>query len=146
MIDIEVSLVIAGSAITAAISIFMWVVNALVAARNDALTRRREMFSKALAACARYREFPYVIGRRGTDSELERKRISTELREIQADIAYYSAWIATESSDVSNAFDELVGTMRRVAGSYMRDAWEREPIDADPDMNISDIDLSALDC
>lgn len=109
-------------------------------ARSD---RRRERFSEALAAVVLYEELPFVIRRRRASSpEDERIRISTEARRIQERIAFHTAWLHTESPAVAAAYEELVGTVRRVAGGQMREAWRMEPAASDAEMNIDDVDLS----
>ncbi len=133
------------AALTAAVSIFLWVANAWLTARRETINRQRDTFSKAYAACVAYQEFPYVIRRRGSDVEQERNRISSELRSVQQDLAYYSAWIATESAHVGQAYEALVAALRQVAGRYMRDAWTRPPTSSDVSVNITDIDMSSLE-
>lgn len=114
--------------------------------------RRRQLYADALAVLVAYREFAYVIRRRrgATRSHEhtpgdERIRISEALREIQKDIAYFNSWIQTEArSDVPKKYGELVAHTRRVAGGYMRDAWNAPPLDNDAGMNIPDIDYTPL--
>lgn len=115
-------------------------------AYREDVARRREHFAGALAVTAAYCEFPFVIRRRGTnDPEGERLRISTELREVQQRIAFYQAWLRTESTSVADAYDQLVCEIRKIAGAQMRDAWEQAPISSDGEMNISDIDQGEID-
>ena len=102
--------------------------------------RHREHFSKALQAVTKYEEFPYVIRRRrASDPESERIRISTELREVQAELTYHSTWLRTESRIVGAAYEILVKNLRRVAGGAMHDAWTLPTMSQDSGMNISDI-------
>ena len=91
---------------------------------RERLTRSRDVFSKAYAAVQEYKEFPYVIVRRRKDTpEEERIRISSELRRIQADLAFYSAWLMTESRHVHRSFSGLLEQARKVAGTAMHEAW-----------------------
>lgn len=107
--------------------------------------RHREMFSKAYAAIQEYKEFPYVIRRRGTsDPEKERLRISAELKRIQVELSFYSAWLKTESPKVHQAFDDLLTRTRSIAGGAMRESWNKPAVGCDSQMNISDIDLTGL--
>ncbi len=99
--------------------------------------RRREMYADALAACMEYREFPYVIYRRnGENPAEERTRISEALRDVQKRIAHYCAWLKTESQDVADKYDELVATMKSVAGEEMKRRWKHKPIKKDADMTV----------
>ncbi|MFN8160892.1 MAG: hypothetical protein U0R52_07605 [Solirubrobacterales bacterium] len=143
-----IATIVAGgvSAIVALIS--LWITGV-----RQERSRRQQLYADALAAVVSYREFVYVIRRRAAPSpgheEIageERVRISEALREVQRDIAYFSAWMRTEpSSEVSTRYDELVRETRRVAGSYMRDAWNAPPLDDDTGMNLPDIDCSSLE-
>ncbi|HSX05098.1 MAG TPA: hypothetical protein VLF69_01370 [Candidatus Saccharimonadales bacterium] len=100
--------------------------------------RRRGLYAEALTACMEYREFPFVIYRRGkSNPEAERRRISEALRDVQKRIAYYQAWLATESPNVSKAYDALVQRLRDVPGEEMKRAWRTDPIDSDEQMIIA---------
>ena len=63
---------------------------------------------------------------------------------MQEDISYYSAWLSTESEHVSEAYNDLIGKLREVAGGAIRNAWSEPPIDDDTQMNIADFGLGAL--
>lgn len=136
-----------------ALQVLLWVIALpgvgslvlLAATRSgEAKNRRRETFAKAYAACQAYREFPYVVRRRGrNDPEAERLRISTELRAVQQDLAFYLGWMATESKPVAEAYQQLVAVLREVAGGEIRAAWQSAPPEADEQMNIA-MDLSEM--
>lgn len=99
--------------------------------------RRRTMYADALAACKDYREFPYVIYRRnGEKLAEERTRISEALREVQKRIAHHQAWLKTESQDVAHKYEDLVSTLRSVAGEEMKQRWKDKPIEEDADMTV----------
>lgn len=101
--------------------------------------RRRELYGKALAATMAYREFPYAIVRRRNEDQHrseERVRLSEALREVQADISLHQALLRVErSEDVVKAYNTLVGKTREIAGGYMKDAWQAEPITSDKEVN-----------
>ena len=102
--------------------------------------RHREHFSRALEAVARYEEFPYVVRRRKAgDPEGERVRISTDLREVQADLSYHCTWLLTESCQVAEAYGALVTEVRAIAGRLIHDGWTAPPIRDDAEMNIPDV-------
>lgn len=137
---------VAVALVTGAFGLVGIAVNALVSGFKDRQARHREVFSKALTACTRYQEMPYVVRRRRTsDPEGERIRISEELRGIQEDLTFYSAWTLTESKDVGSAYAELVHQTREVAGKAVRGAWNEAPVQRDEDMNMPDLGLGALD-
>jgi len=115
--------------------------------------RQRGLYADAFAVITAYREFAYVIRRRrppvDPDDHIaadERVRISEGLRDIQKELAYFAAWIASEAVPrVARDYEALVSETRRLAGGYMRDAWKAPALDDDSGMNISDIDFSPLE-
>lgn len=119
--------------------------NAIVSSVRESRNRRREGFSKAFAACVAYEEYPYVVRRRrASDPEGERIRISSELRVIQEQIGFYSAWMRAESPDVFEAYDRLVRELRARAGGQIREGWKSSPIESDEGMNMPDLGLGEL--
>ena len=140
-----VSVAIIVAAITGAVSIAALAINAWLSGHRERQNRQRDVFSKAFAAAVAYEEFPFVVRRRRASlPEDERVRISTEVGKVQADISYYSAWLATESRPVSEAYETLIAKMREVAGQEIHNAWATEPIESDTEMNMPDLGLSAL--
>ena len=134
-----------GAAVTGAVSILIFVVTNWRNAGRERLARSRDVFSKAYVAVQEYKEFPYVIRRRRTEAPgEERVRISSELRRVQSDLAFYSAWLRTESRHVHRSFAELLEQVRLVAGAAMREAWLEPPVEEDSGMNMPDLGLSAL--
>lgn len=130
------------AAIAGVITLVGLVVNGVRAER----ARRRTEFAKAYACILAYQEFAYVVRRRRDcpDGE-ERVRISEELRKVQQELGFYQAWIELEASAPTvDAYLALVSATRRIAGGYMRDAWERPPTTSDAQMNIKDIDYAEL--
>lgn len=115
-------------------------------------SRRQQLYADAFAALVSYREFPYVVRRRrapAMDSDEiaaeERVRISEALREVQKDLAFATAWIELEGpTNLAAKFDELLNETRRLAGGYLRDAWNNAPVADDAGMNIGDVDYSSL--
>jgi hypothetical protein len=114
--------------------------------------RRRALYADALAVLVAYREFAYVIRRRRAPAsgreEIagdERIRISEALRGVQKELAYFTAWVRSESvADIPERYEALVNETRKVAGGYMRDAWNSKALDSDSGMNIADIDFRVL--
>ncbi len=113
--------------------------------RQQEKGRRREMFAKALAASVAYREFPFAIRRRRADQpEAQRLRLSEAIRDVQQQLAFYAAWIDTESTQVGVAYRELLRVTRDLAGQHMHDALVAAAITSDENMNIPGIDYTAL--
>ncbi len=133
------------AAITGAGSLLALAINVGLTAYRERVNRRREMCSKAFAAAVAYEEFPYVVRRRRMSvAEDERVRISTELRKVQEDISYYSAWLFTESRQVSETYETLILKLREIAGREIHKAWNQQPVGSDAEMNMPDLGLGAL--
>ena len=136
---------VVAAAITAAVSVVLFTISSWWNGERGRLTRSREVFSKAYAAVQEYKEFPYVIMRRRRDApEEERVRISSKLRRVQADLAFFSAWLMTESRQVHRSFSELLEHVRHVAGTAMHEAWLEAAAEDDSKMNVPALDMSAL--
>ena len=143
--DLNVPLPVVIAAITVAGSILLFVVTNLWNGRRTRLARSRDEFAKAFVAIQEYKEFPYVIRRRAKHRpEEERARISTELRRIQSEVAYYSAWLRTESSYVNDSFADLLSQVREIAGQAMHEAWLKPAAEDDAGMNVSNLGFSGL--
>ncbi len=136
---------ILGAVVTASVSVVIFVVSNWLNGVRDRHNRSREVFSRAFASVQEYKEYPYVIRRRRTASpEEERIRISSELQRVQSDLAFYSAWLQTESPHVHRKFAELLTQVRTVAGGAMREAWLESVPDDDSAMNMPDLGYAAL--
>lgn len=122
--------------VTLIVLVFGWLWNARQQRRAD----DARLFANAYAAVQNYKEFPYVVRRRDPEhSGSERVRISEELRRVQSDIAFCTAWIGLRNGKVAAAYNELVTQTRRIAGRLMREAWERPGTDSDAHMNIPEL-------
>ena len=136
---------VVGAAIIASVSFIVFVLTNWWNGERERLSRSREAFSKAYAAVQEYKEFPYVIMRRRSDvPEEERVRISSELRRVQTDLAFHSAWLMTESRHVHRSFDELLEQVRHLAGMAMHEAWLQPAAEDDSNMNMPKLDMSSL--
>jgi hypothetical protein len=110
--------------------------------------RRRELYADALEATLAYREFAYAVPRRRFDARSEeRVRISEAMREVQRDLARAESLMKIERNDaIQKAYADLVAETRRVAGGYIRAAWEQEPIADDKAMTVpGGLDFSSID-
>lgn len=145
MNEFTIPVPIIASVIAGAVSLLVLAGNAWLSGHRERTNRQREVFSKAFSSVVAYEEFPYVVRRRRADRpEEERIRISTELRKLQEDISYYSAWVFTESAHVSKAYATLISNLRRVAGGEIAKAWCEPPAGNDLEMNMPDLGLGTL--
>lgn len=104
-------------------------------ARQD---RLRKDFAEALAAVERYAELPYRVRRRQGAGPETRERISDVTHGVQQDLLFYQSWVRIQAPRVADAYDALVGAMRREAGRAMSEAWRTGAITADEDMPLGD--------
>lgn len=146
MLDSNIPISIIVAVITGAVSLAALAINAWLTGHRERANRRRELLSNAFSSAVGYKEFPYVVRRRRLSSpENERIRISTELRKVQEDIAYYSSWLTTESRHVSESYNKLVRKLHEIAGAEIRKAWTEPPVHTDDEMNMDDLGLGVLD-
>ena len=137
--DIPLAVII-GAIITGAVSLLIFVLSSAWAAHQERLARQRRIYAKAFSLIAQYSEYPLVVRRRRTSQrEAERIRISSELRKVQEELTFHSAWLRLESHDVAAAYDSMLTQTRAVAGALMQAAWEKEPIESDSAMNLPEI-------
>lgn len=117
----------------------------LVAGRRARLDRQRQIFGEAFAAIIRYREYPLIVRRRNASDEAnERVRISGDLSSLQAELNTLKARLRIEDQRVGAVFGDLVDATRRVAGPYIREAWNEAAVEADSEMQALPIDLTPL--
>jgi len=93
VIPVEVTVALIGGTV----SVIVFALTALVANVKDRDSRRRDTYARAFQVIAAYKELPYVVRRRraGDVSAAadERARISEDLRKVQVDLSYFSAWM-----------------------------------------------------
>lgn len=111
-------------------------------ARTARQDRQRRLYGEALAAVMEYREYPYIVRRRASESE--RSDISRSLSSIQGSLNRYIAILTIESRAVGEAYKRLVEHTRAVAGPLIAEGWDRQPRTETSDMRVSDVDLSEL--
>lgn len=102
--------------------------------------RRRELHARSLKAALEYVELPFVIRRRRGEAEHqsdERVRISDRFSTIQAELTACQVLLRADGDHkLSEQFDQLVATARRIAGQAAHNAWVEPPIAKDSEMNM----------
>ena len=135
-----VTLIAAG--IAAIVSLLtLWVTGA-----REARERRRRSYAEALTAVVAYREFPYAVRRRRDDIP-GRSGSACPRRCAKSSASSRSTPHGSNSKAAPihvDAFMALVAETRKVAGGYIHDAWNAEPVKNDEDMNIAGIDYSTM--
>jgi hypothetical protein len=87
------------------------------------LSRRDHRQQEASMMCARRRSAA------GPCEEHPTRRVSEALREVQHDLSQYLALMRIERANkVATAYQTLVSKTREIAGGYMKDAWQDEPV------------------
>lgn len=139
--------VLSAAVIAAIVSGAITTVLARRATSLEERARVRTTLAEAYQAYADYKEFPYAIRRRRDDQPgQERIRLSEEVRRVQSRLSFYQAWTRAEDPTTGAAYNDLIGQLRRVAGTSMHAAWLEPPLDDDTGMNIGPdrVDLSEL--
>lgn len=83
----------------------------------------RDLFSQALRAVADYQELPYLVRRRTAEPPMSTSEMIRHISDVQTRLDYYVARIGLESARVAAAYQRLVSSTRREAGSQMTEAW-----------------------
>jgi hypothetical protein len=114
--------------------------------RRARLDRQRQVFADAFSAVAEYREYPFMVRRRDpAEPAQERKRISSDLSQVQARLNGFVARLRVEDPYVGALYADLVAATRRVAGKFIREAWNSEPVAVDAQIHSPGWDMSELD-
>lgn len=109
--------------------------------RAARLDRHRQLFAEAFGAVMEYREYPFIVRRR--TSETDRSDISAGLSIVQASLNKYAALLRIESDIVGAHYQRLVAETRRLAGEAVAQGWNL-PVHEIGQMHVEDVDLSAL--
>ncbi|HLX32596.1 MAG TPA: hypothetical protein VKR79_07495 [Gaiellaceae bacterium] len=130
------------SIIALAVSICTFV----LAGRRTRLDRQRQVFGDAMDAVMTYREYPFIVFRRNVDEPTrERQRISTDLSALQARLNGFKGRLNVEDPYVGARFDELLAATRRIVGSMIAEAWNREPAPSDDRVHNPGWDFGELE-
>jgi hypothetical protein len=117
-----------------------------VAGRRARLDRQRRVFGDAFAAVMEYREYPFIVRRRNPDeASKERQRISAALSDLQAKLNGFKGMLRVEDPYVGERYVELVDATRRVAGAFIKEAWNTDPVGEDSMVHNPSWDFSELD-
>jgi hypothetical protein len=111
--------------------------------RQARLDRQRELFARAFAAIADYREFAFIVRRRES-SGVDRTTIHRDLSDVQAQLHRFEAMIRVEAPTVAESYSALTAALRRIAGAEIYKGWNHPPADSDVDMHVEDVDLTQL--
>jgi hypothetical protein len=131
------------AALAPGVALFIGVITLLLSGERAERQRRRELYARGLAATIAYGEMPFAIRRRQHEPDrrsAERVRLTVQFSEIQAELAICQTLIDAEhDAEVAATYRDLVEATRRIAGSASRTAWNDDPIERDPDVNMPDL-------
>ncbi len=137
---------IAPTIVLSILALVVSVATFFVAGRRARLDRQRQVFGDAFAAVMGYREYPFIVRRRNPDeASKERQRISADLSDLQAKLNGFKGMLRVEDPYVGERYVELVDATRRVAGAFIKDAWNTDPVGEDSQVHNPSWDFSELD-
>lgn len=128
--------------VAAVIAAVVGLVGYWMTARASRLDRQRQLFGEAFGAVMEYREYPFIVRRRASDSD--REGITTGLSTIQASLNKHVALLRVESDEVGVHYENLVAETRRIAGAAIAEGWEMSVRQRSDEMHVRDVDLSPL--
>ncbi len=82
--------------------------------------RRRILYSQAVQAVLKWNEMLYRVRRR---DESEARELIHSFHELQENLAYYEAWIASESKYLDRSYARLVKSVKDAAQPLLHSAW-----------------------
>jgi hypothetical protein len=100
------------------------------------LDRVREGYAEASKALVAWYEFPDRIERRVDDDPATRAALSQMGSDIKERLAYYSAWVSTESRHMGDVYMSLVAQLRADVAPWAQAAWKGQPRQSGPAMNL----------
>jgi hypothetical protein len=137
---------VAPTIVLSSLALVVSVATFFVAGRRARLDRQRQIFGDAFAAVMAYREYPFIVCRRNPDeASKERQRISTDLSDLQAKLNGFKGTLRVEDPYVGERYVELVDATRRVAGAFIKEAWNADAVREDLLIHNPSWDFSELD-
>lgn len=142
--DSETALFVA--AIAGLTTVLVAVLGAWITAARARSDRRREVYSKATRSALAWTEFLYRVRRRQEGKEHE---LVGKFHDAQEELAFYRAWIGSDSIFVQRSFAKLVTKVKSVAEPLIEAAWKEDvrdaPGDARPEDEHSSVDIALED-
>lgn len=114
--DNSVLVAVIGGLATVCVAIIGVVVTYLASKRE----RRRQIYGEAVRWALSWEGLLYRIRRRTED---EAGSIIQRFHEVQDQVTYQRAWIASESRYMARSYDRLVEDVKRATEDLIREAW-----------------------
>ncbi|MGW6261527.1 hypothetical protein [Streptomyces sp. NPDC055085] len=99
-------------------------------------TIRRDRYAAAVKLLVARIEYPYRIRRRISDNPDVLNALAATGHDLQERLAEIRAWISTESSVLSDVFDDCITRLDAPFKQACTDAWNAAPITAAAQMNL----------
>lgn len=106
---------------------------------SRAATARREGYAATVANLIAWLEVPYRISRRVDDAPATLDTLAQRLHGLQESLAHDQAWVASENTATSAAYEKACTAIRAAAGPAAQDAWKRLPADKPELMNVGNL-------
>lgn len=84
---------------------------------------RRVLYSEAVRAALAWEEMVFRVRRRSEDQTQE---LIARFHKMQDDLAYYSAWIGSDSKSMRRSYQRLVGSVKSETEQLITRAWEEQ--------------------
>lgn len=95
-----------------------------VATRDE---RLRTGYADAIRTLVAWREFPYRVLRKAADDASTITGLTDRGHKVQEDIAYWTSWIASDSTRVADAYRTSAQALRGHLVAPIQKAWEAAP-------------------
>lgn len=97
---------------------------------------RRDGYARATRVLVRRAEYAYRVRRRTSDDPATLAELTHLGSEIQEELAWCRAWVAAESTAVSEVFDDVCSEISQEASTWLREAWNLPPVNCPAEMNL----------
>lgn len=133
----------AGDVTTAAVTLLVGIIAALVAVRayqaQQKESRRQDkaqFYAEAVRAVEDYMEGPYRILRKDGSAQA-RREITQHISDVKSRMSFYTGWMAIHGTpEVRAAYETFIAAAQREAGPQMTAAWEARPVKKDQDVPL----------
>jgi hypothetical protein len=118
-VDDTTKAIIAAS-ITASVTLVVAITSLLAAYLSSKRERRHTLYSEAVRSVLGWNEMVYRVRRRGAGQERE---LIEKFHDLQDQLAFYRAWIGSESSVMKRSYDRLVTEVKGKTEPLITSAW-----------------------
>ena len=108
------------ASITAGVTLIVAITSLLAAYLSSKRERRRTLYSEAVRSVLGWNEMVYRVRRRGAGQERE---LIERFHDLQDQLAFYRAWIGSESNIMKRSYDRLVTGVKENTEPLITSAW-----------------------